>query len=89
MTQPPPVNEHPAADSSTGRPPTGDARTLTGREVGTLMLIWTAAVGGWFAILVVDGSIRPAALVLAVGGLFALIWLLGMLILGLFLAGGD
>jgi len=54
-----------------------------------LVLAWTSVMGGWFAFVVVDGSIRPVTLVPAVGGLFAVIWLLGVLILGLFLVGGE
>ena len=54
------------------------------------MLVWTAAIGGWFAITVLNGAIGGTALVLAVGGgLFGVIWLLGLLILGLFLVGGE
>lgn len=53
------------------------------------MLVWTAAMGGWFVFTVVNGAIGRTALVLAVGGLFAVIWLLGLLILALFLVGGD
>lgn len=53
------------------------------------MLVWTAAIAAWFAVTVLNGAIGPVALVLAVGGLFAAIWLFGLLILGLFLVGGD
>lgn len=53
------------------------------------MLVWTAAIGGWFALTVINGAIGRTALVLAVGGLFAVIWLVGMIILALFLVGGD
>ena len=53
------------------------------------MLAWTGAMGGWFALTVINGAIGRTALVLALGGLFAVIWLLGLLILALFLAGGD
>lgn len=54
-----------------------------------LMLVWTAAIGGLLAVTVLNGAIGPPALVLAVGGLFAAIWLFGLLILGMFLVGGD
>lgn len=46
-------------------------------------------MGTWFALVVADSAIRPVALVLAVGALFGVIWLLGLLILGLFLVGGE
>lgn len=82
------ADEPPAAD-----PPTDhrrDPSPLTRREVGFLILIWTVAIGGWFAITVVNSAIGGTALVLAVGGgLFGAIWLLGLLILGLFLVGGE
>lgn len=53
------------------------------------MLAWTVAIAGWFALIVVDGSVRPVSLVAAVGGLFAVIWLLGLMILAFFLVRGD
>ena len=53
------------------------------------MLVWSAAMGGWLAFSVVEGAIRPAALVLAVGGLFGVIWLLGLVVLALFLVGAE
>ena len=53
------------------------------------MLVWTIAVGGWLALTLANGAIDRTPLVLAVGGLFAVIWLLGLLIFGLFLAGGE
>ena len=63
---------------------------MTGRQVGALMLIWTAVMGAWFAITVINGAIGDTALVLAVGGgLLGVIWLFGLLILGLFLVAGE
>ena len=53
------------------------------------MLAWTGVMGGWFAYTVASAAIRPIGLVLAVGGLFAAIWLFGVLILGLFLVGRN
>lgn len=53
------------------------------------MLVWTAAMGAWFAFTVVNGAIGPTALILAVGGLFGVIWLLVLMILTLFLVGGE
>jgi len=77
------------AAGETGDPPGRDPAPLTGREVAALMLIWTMALGGWYALAVVNGADGPGALVLAAGGLFAVIWLLGLLMLGLFLGGGE
>lgn len=54
------------------------------------MLIWTAAVGGWFVVSVLRDGNDGTALVLAVGaGLIGVIWLLGLLVLGLFLLRGE
>lgn len=54
------------------------------------MLTWSAVMGGWFALTVVNGAIGRTALVLAVGGgLFGVIWLLGLVILALFLDGAE
>ena len=83
------MSEEPAPDPRTRRVPRRDPRPLTRRDVGLSVLAWTTIMGGWFAFVVVDGSIRPVALVLAVGGLFTVIWLLGVLILALFLVDDD
>lgn len=53
------------------------------------MLIWSGIMGAWFAVTVVNNGIDRVALVLAVGGLFGVIWLLGLMILALFLVGGG
>lgn len=53
------------------------------------MLIWSGIMGGWFALTLVNNAIDRVALVLAVGGLFGVIWLLGLMILALFLVGGE
>lgn len=46
-----------------------DPRPLSGRDVGILMLAWTALVGGWLATTILVEGVRPFALVLAVAGL--------------------
>jgi len=90
VTRPSAAHKQPATNPPTGRPPRRDPIPLTRREVGFLTLIWTVAIGGWFAITLVNGNIGGTALVLAVGGgLFGAIWLLGLLILGLFLVGAE
>jgi hypothetical protein len=53
------------------------------------MLAWSGSMGGWFAFTIVNNDIDRVALVLAVGGLFGVIWLLGLMILALFLVGGE
>jgi hypothetical protein len=53
------------------------------------MLVWTMAMGGWFAFEVIDSDIRTMTLVLAGGGLLAVISLMGLLILALFLIDAD
>lgn len=83
------MSPQPAADPPTGLPPRRDPRPLTRREIGILMLVWTAAMGAWFAFTVVNGAIGRTALILSVGGLFGVIWLLGLIILALFLVGGE
>lgn len=77
------------AAGETGGRPGRDPATLARREVAALMLVWTVVLGGWYVLAVVNGADGPGALVLAVGGLFAVIWLLGLLMLGLFLDGGE
>jgi hypothetical protein len=56
------------------------------RTIGFLMLLWTALMTGWFLSVAAGGSLRTPALALAVGGLIGVVWLLGLLVLGLFLA---
>ena len=54
------------------------------------MLLWTALMAGWFLSVAAGGSLRTLALALAVGGLIGVIWLLGLLVLAMFLASsGD
>lgn len=53
------------------------------------MLAWSSAMGAWFAFSVATIGIDRPALVLAVGGLLGVVWLLVLLILALFLGGGD
>jgi len=76
------------AAGETGGPAGRDPAPLARREVAALILVWTLAMGGAYA-LAANGADGPGALILAVGGLFAVIWLLGLLMLGLFLGGGE
>ena len=59
---------------------------LRPRTIGYLMLLWTVLMTGWFLSVAAGGSLRTPALALAVGGLIGVVWLLGLLVLGLFLA---
>ena len=63
-----------------------DPKPLRPRTIGFLMLLWTALMTGWFLSVAAGGSLRTPALALAVGGLIGVVWLLGLLVLGLFLA---
>lgn len=63
-----------------------DPKPLRSRTIGILMLLWTALMTGWFLSVAAGGSLRTPALALAVGGLIGVVWLLGLLVLGLFLA---
>ena len=66
-----------------------DPKPLRPRTVSLLMLLWTALMAGWFLTVAAGGSLRTPALGLAVGGLIGVIWLLGLLVLGLFLASSS
>lgn len=59
---------------------------ITPRAVGRLMLLWTIVLTGWFASVAANSTVQTVTLALAVAGLFGVIWLLGLLILGLFMA---
>lgn len=77
-------------DGSERRRPAGvgderDPQPLTPRTVGLLMLLWTTLMAGWFLWVAAGGSLRTLALALAVGGLIGAIWLLGVLVLAMFL----
>ena len=83
------MGEDPSSRPRPGQRERRDSRPLRGREVAFLMLVWTAIMASSFGVTVLGGAIGRLALVLAVGGLFAAIWLFGLVILGLFLARGD
>lgn len=77
-------------DQSENRRPAGvgserDPKPLRPRTVGLFMLLWTALMTGWFLSVAAGGSLSTPALALAVGGLIGVVWLLGLLVLGLFL----
>jgi hypothetical protein len=83
------VGEDPSGRPRPDRRERRDPRPLRAREVAFLMFVWTAILASSFGVTVLGGAIGRLALVLAVGGLFAVIWLFGLVILGLFLARGD
>ena len=72
-----------------GRVPGRPARPLGPREVGLVMTLWTALMGGWFVWTAAGSTFPTSALALAVLALFAVVWLVGLLILGLFLVAGE
>lgn len=61
---------------------------LAPRTMGLAMLLWTGLVAGGFAFVTGNVAIPTVALTLAVGGLFAVVWLFVLVILVLFVAVG-
>ena len=82
-------------DEKSGAPPragvgSGDRPPqLRPRTIGFLLLFWTALMIAWFLSVAADGSLPSPALAVVVGGFIGVIWLLGLLILGLFLVRSD
>lgn len=70
----------------TGMGSDGDPTPLRPRTIAFLMLLWTALMTGWLLSVAAGGSLSAPAPALAVGGLIVVVWLLGLLVLGLFLA---
>lgn len=85
----PSESERPGAGPPTDRPPGRDPSVLTRRQVGLLMVAWTLAMVGWLAFEVIDSDLRTMALVLAGGGLLTVIWLIGLVVLALFLLDAE
>ena len=54
------------------------------RSIGLGMLLWTALAVGSFAYLAVRDPSTPAVIA-AVGGLVAMVWIIGMIMLAMFL----
>lgn len=67
----------------------GDPQPLSRRSVGLLMALWTVLMAVWFMVSTADGALRTSTVVLAVGGLIGIVWLLGLLMLALFLVAGE
>lgn len=78
-------DDHGASRRPPGAGGERDPKPLRPRTIGLLMLLWTALMAGWFLTVAAGGSLRTLALGLAVGGLIGVIWLIGLLLLGLFL----
>ena len=67
-----------------------DPKPLTPRSIGLLLVLWTALMVGWFISVAAGGALSTTAVGLAVGGLIGVVWLLGLLVLALFLvASGE
>ena len=66
-----------------------DPKPLRRRTVGLLMVAWTALMLGWFAYIAATAALSTAAVTLAVGGLVGAVWLIGLLMLALFLSTPD
>lgn len=53
------------------------------------MVAWTALMLGWFAYIAATAALSTAAVTLAVGGLIGGVWLIGLLMLAVFLSPPD
>ena len=77
-------------DHDTGRGPgqrsSPDPKPLRPRTVGLLMVVWTTLMLGWFAYIAATAALSTAAVTLAVGGLVGSVWLIGLLMLAVFLS---
>lgn len=62
-----------------------DSESIRPRTVSVLMLLWTGSMIAWFLSALVGGLLPTPAVALAVGGLIGVVWLLGVLVLSLFL----
>lgn len=58
------------------------------RAVAAFAALWTVLAAGLFVSSAARGGLQTTALALAVGGLIGIAWLLGLLILVLFLVAG-
>lgn len=63
------------------RPPAAAAPPgLSGRFLGALALLWTAACGAWLGWTAIEGKLETPMVTIAVTGFVAILWLLGLLI---------
>ena len=80
-------------DHDAGRRPaqrsSPDPKPLRPRTVGLLMAAWTILMLSWFAYIAATAALSTAAVTLAVGGLVGAVWLIGLLMLALFLSTPD
>lgn len=53
------------------------------------MVVWTALMLGWFTYIAASAALSTPALIVAVGGLVGGIWLMGLLMLAVFLGVPD
>ena len=53
------------------------------------MAAWTILMLSWFAYIAATAALSTAAVTLAVGGLVGAVWLIGLLMLALFLSTPD
>jgi len=60
---------------------------LSGRFLGTLALLWTAACGVWLGWTALDGKLDAPMVAIAVAGFAGIVWLLGLLIILIFWIG--
>ena len=67
------------------RPESPKPGPVSRRAVGLLMLTWTALMLAWFLYLGAAGTLTTTGVKLAVGGLVGGVWLIGLLMLAMFL----
>lgn len=60
---------------------------MSGRFLGTLALLWTAACGAWLGWTAIEGKLDTPMVTIAVAGFAAIVWLLGLLIVFIFWIG--
>ena len=61
-------------------------KPVSRRAVGLLMLAWTGLILGWFLSLAASGTLVTPGAGVAVGGLVGGVWLIGLLMLAMFIA---
>lgn len=60
---------------------------MSGRFLGTLALVWTAACGVWLGWTALEGELDTPTVAVAVAGFAGIVWLLGLLIVFIFWIG--
>lgn len=72
-----------AGGAGNGRP-----GPVPARIVGLLAMLWSLLAAGWFGSIAARGDLRTPAVTLAAGLFITVVWLLGLLVLVLFVPHG-